>query len=280
MRLLKQFAQFLVVAVVGFGGERVVAVSTHLPWLALVIGLAAAVLTQIAYRWIVRVTEHRDSTELALAPAAGGIVRGTLAGAGLFAAVIGVMALLGGYRVDGAGAFTDMVVQFGVMAAAAVTEELLIRGILFRAFEERFGTWIALVASGLIFGLLHLTNPDATLWGALAIAIEAGGMLAAAFVATRTLWLAIGVHFGWNLAEGGIFGTEVSGSGAPTGVLHGVTSGPTLLTGGEFGPEASLLSIIAGLVMMTVFLWLARRRGNIVPMRRRARVAATATLAR
>lgn len=280
MRLLKQFAQFLVVAVVGFGGERVVAVSTHLPWLALVIGLAAAVLTQIAYRWIVRVTEHRDSTELALAPAAGGIVRGTLAGAGLFAAVIGVMALLGGYRVDGAGAFTDLVVQFGVMAAAAVTEELLIRGILFRAFEERFGTWIALVASGLIFGLLHLTNPDATLWGALAIAIEAGGMLAAAFVATRTLWLAIGVHFGWNLAEGGIFGTEVSGSGAPTGVLHGVTSGPTLLTGGEFGPEASLLSIIAGLAMMTVFLWLARRRGNIVPMRRRARVAATATLAR
>jgi membrane protease YdiL (CAAX protease family) len=157
----------------------------------------------------------------------------------------------------------------GFEAAAAATEELLFRGILFRIIEDRFGTWVALTATSLVFGVSHLTNPHATLWGAIAIAIEAGGMLAAAYAATRSLWLPIGLHFGWNLAEGGIFGTQVSGSNTPEGLLHSTTSGSTLLSGGEFGPEASILSIVACTLVTVVFLGLARRRGHIVARRRR-----------
>lgn len=164
---------------------------------------------------------------------------------------------------------------FGFMAAAAVTEELMFRGILFRIVEERTGTWIALVLTGLVFGLMHLGNQHASLWGAIAIAVEAGGMLAAAYAATRTLWVPIGVHFGWNFAAAGVFGTEVSGNGATQGLLHGVTSGPAVLTGGDFGPEASPYAVVFGLLLTVVFMWLARRRGNVVPLRR----GATATLA-
>jgi hypothetical protein len=108
----------------------------------------------------------------------------------------------------------------------------------------------------------HLLNPDASLWGAIAIAVEAGGILAAAYAATRNLWIPIGVHFGWNFAEAGIFGTEVSGNGKNDGLLHGVTSGSTLLTGGKFGSEASPYTIVFGLLLTVLFMWLAHRRGS------------------
>jgi hypothetical protein len=170
------------------------------------------------------------------------------------------------------------------MAAAAVTEELLFRGVLFRIVEERTGTWIALLLTGVVFGLMHLLNPDASLWGAIAIAIEAGFMLAACYAATRNLWVPIGLHFGWNFAAGGIFSVVVSGNGESKGLLDATVSGPTLLTGGDFGPEGSLYTVAAGVLLTLVFMRLAHRRGHIVPRRGRAASAAkaqaTATVSR
>jgi len=124
---------------------------------------------------------------------------------------------------------------------------------------------------------MHLANPNATLWSALTIAVAGGGMLTSAYAATRTLWVPIGLHFGWNFAEAGIFGTAVSGKSAPEGLLDGVTSGSTWLTGGEFGPEASLSALGAGVVVTAVFLLLARRRGRLVPRRSAAVPVATLT---
>ncbi|MGO4423409.1 CPBP family glutamic-type intramembrane protease, partial [Streptomyces sp. MCAF7] len=143
------------------------------------------------------------------------------------------------------------------------------------------GTWIALALTGVLFGLSHLLNPHASLWGAIAIAIEAGGMLGAAYAATRNLWVPIGLHFGWNFAISAIFSTEVSGNGTPKGLLDSATSGPAPITGGDFGPEGSLYTVLFGVLVTIVFMWLARRRGHLMPRRRRAvEVAATATLAR
>src|SRR5690606_34230113 len=101
----------------------------------------------------------------------------------------------------------------------------------------------------------------------IATALAAGGLFAAAYAATRNLWLPIGLHFAWNYAGGGIFGTAVSGQDAPKGLLDGVTSGPTLLSGGDFGPEGSMYTIGFGLLLTAAFLWVARRRGRLVPVR-------------
>ncbi|GLY35651.1 CAAX amino protease [Amycolatopsis sp. NBRC 101858] len=271
---MRLFLQLVAVAAVALAGSLAVnAVGWNAP-LTLILGLATATLAVLTYRWIVRKTEHRVPDELAKNNAALG--RGLLIGGGLFAAVIANIALVGGYEVLGWGSLAGAIALFGFSAAAAVTEELLIRGILFRIVEGRIGTWLALTSTGLLFGLLHLFNAHATLWGALAIAVEAGGMLAAAYAATRTLWVPIGLHFAWNFAEGGLFGTQVSGTDAPQGLLHGVISGPAALSGGEFGPEASLYSLLAGVITTVLFMRLARRRGHIVP--RRGRAAATATV--
>lgn len=267
MRLLKQLGAVFVVALVGSLALGAVDGS----WLlTLVLGTATAALALVAYAWVVRRTEQRAPSELARDGAGSATARGLLLGVLMFGAVIACIALTGGYRVDGWGSVTVAIGFVGFTAAAAVTEELLFRGVLLRVVEERAGTGAALLLTSVIFGAVHLTNPHATVWGAVAIAVEAGAMLGAAYVATRTLWLPIGLHLGWNVAAAGIFGTEVSGNDTPQGLLEGVTSGPVLLSGGAFGPEGSLFAVLAGAALTVVFLRLAHRRGRIVPARRRA----------
>jgi membrane protease YdiL (CAAX protease family) len=272
--------QLLAVAAVAFIGQQLVAAVAGNPWLTLLFGGLTAVLTVVAYRWVVRKTEQRPVTELA-GPGAGlALGRGTLIGLALFGLVIATIALLGDYEVRGWGTVPGAIGLLGFMAAAAVTEELLFRGILFRFVEKYTGTWIALVATGVLFGLTHLFNAHASLWGAMAIALEAGGLLTAAYVATRKLWVPIGVHFGWNFAAAGIFGTEVSGNGTPQGLLDAATSGPSIITGGDFGPEGSLYSVLFCMLGTGAFLWLAHRRGRLVPRRRADRVDDVTTLSR
>lgn len=272
--------QLLTVVAAAMIGSRCVAAVEGNPWLTLVVGLLAAVLAVLAYRWVVGRTEHRPVTEVSREGSAAAIGRGVLIGVALFVAVIANVAFLGDYEVNGLGSATGAVELFGFMAVAAVTEELMFRGFLFRLIEERGGTWIALTLTGGLFGLMHLLNPNASLWGAIAIAIEAGGMLAAAYAATRKLWVPIGLHFGWNFAESGIFSTEVSGNNTQQGMLDSTASGPQLITGGDFGPEGSVYSVVFGVVLTVLFMWLARRRGHLVPRRgmRVAEVEATTTV--
>jgi membrane protease YdiL (CAAX protease family) len=265
MRFIKQL--FAVAAVAVVGSQAVTAVDGN-DWLTLVFGLLTAVLVVVVYAWVVRRTEHRAPTEVARAGAFGRLLRGALIGVGMFAAVIVNIAFLGHYDVDGLGSVPGALGLLGFAAAAAATEELLFRGVLFRIIEERIGTWISLLLTGLVFGGVHLANPDATLWGAAAIAIEAGLMLGACYAATRNLWMPIGIHFGWNLAVGGIFSAPVSGTGESKGLLDASMSGPPLVTGGDFGPEGSLYAVGAGLALTVMFLWLAHRRGTIVPRHR------------
>ncbi len=262
MRFVWQF--LAVVAITALGGGAIAAVKGN-DWLSLVLGLAAAALAVLVYAWVVRRTERRPALDVAREGAVAKTGWGVVIGTGMFAAVIVNLFTSGHYDVDGLGSVTGALGLVGFMAGAAATEEVLYRGVLFRIIEERTGTYIALALTGLVFGLSHLLNEDATLWGGIAIAIEAGFMLAAAYAATRSLWFAIGVHFGWNFAAAGIFSTQVSGNGTNEGLLDSSMSGPELLTGGAFGPEGSVYSVGFGALLTLVFLWLAHRRGNIVP---------------
>lgn len=279
MRFVRQF--LTIVVVYALSGAAVNAVRDN-EWLTLVLGLAAAALIVLVYAWVVRRTEHRPATDVARKGAASRTAWGILIGGGMFTAVIVNLYTSGHYDIDGMGSVTGAVGLLGFMAAAAATEEVVFRGVLFRIIEEHIGTYAAMGLTGLVFGLSHLFNENATLWGALAIAIEAGFMLAAAYAATRSLWLAIGVHFGWNFAAAGVFSTEVSGNGANEGLLDATTSGPELLTGGSFGPEGSVYAVGFGAMLTLVFLWLAHRRGHIVPFgaRRAARRDSATTLPR
>lgn len=267
MRFLKQF--LAVVLVSAAGSQAVFAVQDN-PWLTLVAGVLTAVLALLTYAWVVRRTEHRAPDEVARAGAVRRLAGGVLLGLVMFSAVMVNIAFLGGVHYGGIASVTGAVGILGFMVGAAVTEELIFRGVLFRIVEERIGTWLALLLTGVAFGLSHLANEDATWWGVVAIAVEAGFMLAACYAAFRNLWVPIGLHLGWNFALGGIFGVVVSGNGDSEGLLDVTLSGSEWVTGGAFGPEGSLYTVGAGILLTAVFLAIAARRGRLVPLRRRA----------
>ncbi len=87
-------------------------------------------------------------------------------------------------------------------------------------------------------------------------------MLALAYAATRNLWLPIGIHMSWNFAEGSLFGAKVSGYSEAHSLLKTTLSGPELLTGGAFGPEASVVSVAVCLVASAVLATMIVRRHN------------------
>lgn len=146
--------------------------------------------------------------------------------------------------------------------ASAYTEELLFRGILLRILEEFLGTWIALLGSSALFALIHAANPNATLFSVVAIFLEAGILLGAAYILTRRLWLAIGIHFAWNFTQAGIFGVNVSGTSLG-GLLDSELSGPALLSGGRFGIETSVFAVVLCLGVGIALVVLAHRKGRI-----------------
>jgi membrane protease YdiL (CAAX protease family) len=181
---------------------------------------------------------------------------GLIIGAGLYATCELILMALGIYRIDGLNPLSFMVPAIAMALSAGIFEELLFRGVLFRSVETWFGSWAALVVSSLVFGLTHLMNPHGTLEGALFIAVEAGILLAAAFMLTRRLWLSMGFHVAWNYTQSAIFSGIVSGNEASQGLVRSTVKGPDLLTGGSFGVESSVLALLlcttTGIVMLVM----------------------------
>jgi uncharacterized protein len=197
-------------------------------------------------------------------------VQGLALGAALFSVVVLELALTGHYRVVAVHFSWDLATAALFFALAAALEELLFRGVLFRLTEEWAGTWIALAVSAVLFGAAHALNPGATWASSIAIALEAGVLLGAAFVVTRNLWFPIALHFAWNFFEGPIYGTQVSGHAFATSVLVSHVSGPAWLTGGKFGPEAGVAAIVTCLIASVALLVHAIRNSLVRKGRTRA----------
>lgn len=218
----------------------------------------------VGYYAFVRIVERRPVTELWSKGWLLEAVAGVAIGVALFSAVIGILFLLGSYTATVAASTAGVMPALTAAVMAGVTEELLIRAVAFRILESWLGSWIALAISAVLFGVMHLPNPEATALSSAAIALEAGVMLAAAYVLTRRVWLAIGIHMAWNFTQSGIFGAPTSGVPSP-GFLEGQLHGSALLSGGAFGPEASIVAVAVCLALGLYFLRVAHARGHILP---------------
>lgn len=230
---------------------------------SLVYVVLLVIAVHFAYRGYVRLVERRRADELSGTGAVRETGAGIAVGAGLLVATISAIAALGYFHVTGSNPVSAVVPTFATAVAAGYVEEVLFRGVLFRIIEESLGTWIALALTALLFGFAHMMNPNATLFSSFAIAMEAGILLGAAYVLTRRLWLAVGIHFAWNFTQGGIFGGRVSGL-TMDGLLESELSGPTLLSGGEFGVEASIFAVTLGVATGVWFLVRAGRKGHFI----------------
>ena len=237
-------------------GQTVPATMAALGMIALALGIYFAFA-----RWI----ERREVSELALPGMVKEIGIGLLVGAGLYTGCMLILWALGMFRIDGFNPISFLIPAIASTISAGFLEELLFRGVLFRIVEEWLGSWISIIVSSAVFGFVHLANPDATFIGALFISVEAGLLLAAAYMVTRRLWMSIGFHLSWNYTQSAIFGGIVSGGIAEPGLIKPILEGPDLLTGGQFGLEASLTAFVLCTTAGVILLVKAVRKGNIIP---------------
>ena len=234
---------------------------------ALIYIAGAITIYQLLVQWI----ERRPAFELARIPGVRQGLIGFAIGSFLLIASIGLMWLAGWAQPIGIGTANYLVASAAASMMAAVGEEVLFRGVMFRIVERATGTTIALLVSALFFGLSHLANPEATLFSSLIIAIEAGLLLGLAYAVSRNLWFPIGIHFAWNFTEGGIFGASGSGP-VQHGLVNMTFSGPDWITGGSLGLDNSLVAVALCIALAVAFALLARKEGNWAPMRLRVRL--------
>ena len=137
-------------------------------------------------------------------------------------------------------------------------------GNIARRLMRAFGAWPSLVAQAALFGAAHLGNPNATPVAAIAIAVEAGFLLAAFYMLTNRLWMSIALHASWNFTQGWLWGASVSGTPRTPSLFFAEPKpgAPAFLSGGAFGPEASLPCMVVGSLVAALVLWMAWKKGN------------------
>ncbi len=224
----------------------------------LVAVLAGSVAMLASYAIAVRLGEARAARELAAARFLPEVLAGIGVGGFMMAAVVGLLAGAGLVTVE-AARVTQVLPSIKEAVQSAVIEELLLRLVIFRLLWRAFGAWPALALSALLFGALHLGNPGATLFAALCL-IAGEGVGAGLYMLSGRLWLSSGWHAGWNFAQGWLFGAAVSGTDLIAGgplVTRPVQGASPLLSGGAFGPEASLACLLVSLAASAGVLRLA-----------------------
>ncbi|HEX8606126.1 MAG TPA: CPBP family intramembrane glutamic endopeptidase, partial [Pseudoduganella sp.] len=199
-------------------------------------------------------------TELSLAGAKGELGAGLGIGA-LLMVTCSVLLLAGGiYTYTGMAPPIALLKPLPEQVFVAFMEELLFRAVLFRLLEKSWGTSFALAVSTLLFVAAHLPSEHISLLGMLATAV-ASAALSAGYIATRRLWVPVGMHFAWNYLFDAVFSIPVSGHPAD-GWIQVTASGPEWLSGGGYGVEGSVVAVLAWGGAAVILLAAARRRGQ------------------
>lgn len=206
------------------------------------------------------------------------LAAGLALGAVLMSMIFALVWLLGWIEVSNIFAVLAADIPFVVAILGAlivfivigVTEELMFRGYVLRNCAEGFhgigvsprnAVLAAWVLSSALFGGFHILNPNATIASTINLTL-AGMMLGLPMVLTGRLGMPIGLHIAWNFVQGNIYGFPVSGNDfSRVTVFETITGGPELWTGGEFGPEAGVLGLLAILAGSMMIIWWLGRQG-------------------
>lgn len=187
---------------------------------------------------------------------------GLFVGLVIFTAVVIPLYLTGQYEIElVGGAFLPIFLNFIFFISVGITEEVVTRGLMQHALM-RFGKWSALILISVVFGLLHMANEGVTVNAILGVTF-AGFMLGIAMYATNSIMFSIGIHITWNWVQGAVYGIPVSGMVSEEHVFKTTFLGSnSLVTGGEFGAEASLSCLIV-LALISVILYLfGKKKGR------------------
>lgn len=223
------------------------------------IEVALTVAVLVATMFMVRVVEKRSLGTIGLAPGqfhdlfVGGII-----GAAIFVIPLAALLLTGQARfAPDLGSFSMQALGLGLIVSFfnVVTQELLVRGYIFRNLWEKYGSWVATIVTTVFFVALHAAAISKGVQGLITGVnlLLASLLLSLAYVRTGALWLPIGIHIGWNGLQGPVLGINVTGLDAEFGGWSVFEfSGDALLTGGAMGVEGGMVGLIGPMVGIAV----------------------------
>ena len=216
----------------------------------------------LGYGWMLRLLDGVPRRQLASMGLPGDrrALGDTLFGALLGAAMVVLTVAIIGWKgrlvmtrdVHGLQTGTLLVEVLLVLSTAALAEEIAFRGYPFQRLVEATGPGGAIALMSALFGAVHLANPNSSTIGLLNTMLI-GIVFSVAYLRARTLWLPWGMHWAWNAVLGAGIGLPVSGLDMSAG-LRTTASGPVWLTGGGYGPEASLAATAAVSIGLVVIL--------------------------
>tara|TARA_R100001369_G_scaffold74894_1_gene103678 strand:- start:331 stop:1206 length:876 start_codon:yes stop_codon:yes gene_type:complete len=227
-------------------------------------GIFTAILVVISYTYLFKLYEKREITEFSKKGIIKNLSIGIVLGAILQSLTILVIYLKGGYSVISINPILFIIPPLTMGITSAIIEETLFRGIIFRIPEQKLGSYISLLISALIFGALHLSNPNSSLSAGIGLAIQAGLLLGAAYIYSRNLWFPIAIHFAWNFTQSAIYGANVSGGSISKTLITSKIEGAEWYTGGQFGPEGSIQATVFCLIATIILLVLSHKQGKII----------------
>jgi membrane protease YdiL (CAAX protease family) len=156
---------------------------------------------------------------------------------------------------DWASVIRSMIGSGVLLIVAAFAEEAMFRGYALQTLARAKLAWLGVALTLALFGVAHLTNPNAIPGFTFVNTAIAGLWFAMAYLSTRSLWLPLGLHWSWNWALGWFFGLPVSGLNvASHPLLKATDTGPLWLTGGSYGLEGGIAGTIA-LAFYTIAIW-------------------------
>jgi len=225
-------------------------------------GIITTVAIFSVYILIMRIYERRPVTELDVKKLLPDSLAGVFAACLIVSMVFAGLYMLGAYRILSSGSAAAMVVPVIWVLLMAALEEFMFRGIVYRILEQWRGTIAALLISAAIFGLAHLTNAHANAISILSACLG-GVLMGVLYSITHRLWIPIFFHASWNFTQA-FFGSTVSGEEMFGTYFNSVREGPEWLTGGPFGVENSIITLVLiALAIATSLLWM-KRHGQLV----------------
>jgi uncharacterized protein len=274
----------LALLLTGSEGERVIELFDSSPYLTIISVLAALAGTLLSVWLAGRWLDHRPFADFGLHNKRGWWLDfgfGLVLGAVLMALIFLVELAAGWVTITETWATTrsapgsfwlEILYGLVVFICVGIQEELqsrgyqlhnLAEGLNFSFVKPRTAVLLAYIGSSIAFGLYHLGNPEMTLISTLDLMV-AGLLLGLGYILTGELAIPIGLHITWNFFQGKVFGFPVSGIPPGTAMITIQQGGPSLWTGGVFGPEAGLLGILAAMLgALLIVGWVRWRRGRL-----------------
>lgn len=257
-------AYFVALAVVNLvaHGELGYLLSKFLPsWLAAVLENATYLVGVVALTWaFCHSVDRSPLTDLGL-QRQGWLVKlaaGWGLGAVLMLVVFGIL-VAGNWLTIESSQWQPLDLAAAVMGGVVVgfNEELAFRGYIMQRLALAWRIPLAVAASSIMFGLVHVLNPNATLLGVVSVSLV-GVVYACAYLVTGSLWFPMGLHMSWNIVQMHVLGFPGSGHVEAT-IVRSLTHGPVMVTGGAFGPEGGIVVIGISLATIAVLLLLGNR---------------------